>query len=205
MGVDTFKHYALIRANKRISILYLAWRNAVPVHAGIYFEMYRSGGAGESRKTSQVLHADDTERHIWKPAAEDRPDGRIPDNEYRSPYVFVAKYERFKIRIHAKERKVFTIENARDLDEPVPVCVAFQYGSDRDTLLLLLEHLEVVEERTLPDAYLDERRIGKTFLPQETQKFAREAEHMVQFSSCSKGRVKKPSNARRGEAGEETS
>src|SRR3989344_6094626 len=140
MGVDTFKHYALIRANKRISILYLAWRNAVPVHAGVHFEMDGNGSAGERCKTSQVLHADDAERHIREPAFEHRFDGGVPDNEYGGSYALVAEDERFKIRIYAKEGEAFAVENSCDPDEPVPVCVAFQYGSDCDTLLLLLEH-----------------------------------------------------------------
>src|SRR3989338_4715534 len=96
--IYTFKHYALIRANKRISILYLAWRNAVPVHAGVHFEMDGNGSAGERCKTSQVLHADDAERHIREPAFEHRFDGGVPDNEYGGSYALVAEDERFKIR-----------------------------------------------------------------------------------------------------------
>ena len=49
--------------------------------------------------------------------------------------------------------------------------------SGTDSFFLLWEHLQVVEDCVLRDAYLDERRVGKALLSQEAQKCAYEAEH----------------------------
>src|SRR3989338_9663133 len=109
------------------------------MHAGIYFEMEHNGGEGESRKTSQVFQTDNAERYIREAAFKNGFDGCISDDEDGGQYPFVAKYERLKIRIYAKEGETLSVEHLRDRDEPVSVRVAFQYGSDRNARFQLLK------------------------------------------------------------------